>query len=107
MRAEEYQRRRAELAGWPVGIVSYRLHTQHHTVSALLLDGRDRMCCAVTIELPLRRVEGTRIRYLRGSRLWEVTIWPDRFELSRDRTEACVLGRDEEALTSLEEALGS
>jgi hypothetical protein len=25
MRAEEYQRRREELAGWPVGIVSYRL----------------------------------------------------------------------------------
>jgi hypothetical protein len=25
MRAEEYQRRRAEVAGWPVGIVSYRL----------------------------------------------------------------------------------
>jgi hypothetical protein len=25
MRAEEYQRRRQELAGWPVGIVSYRL----------------------------------------------------------------------------------
>jgi hypothetical protein len=25
MRAEDYQRRRQELAGWPVGIVSYRL----------------------------------------------------------------------------------
>jgi hypothetical protein len=25
MRAEEYQRRRQELAGWPVGIVSYKL----------------------------------------------------------------------------------
>jgi hypothetical protein len=25
MRAEDYQRRREELAGWPVGIVSYRL----------------------------------------------------------------------------------
>lgn len=25
MRAEAYQRRRQELAGWPVGIVSYRL----------------------------------------------------------------------------------
>jgi hypothetical protein len=25
MRAEEYQRRREELAGWPVGIVSYKL----------------------------------------------------------------------------------
>lgn len=25
MRAEEYQRRREEVAGWPVGIVSYRL----------------------------------------------------------------------------------
>ena len=25
MRAEEYQRRREELGGWPVGIVSYRL----------------------------------------------------------------------------------
>jgi hypothetical protein len=26
MRAEDYQRRRQELAGWPVGIVSYRLN---------------------------------------------------------------------------------
>jgi hypothetical protein len=25
MRAENYQRRRQELAGWPVGIVSYKL----------------------------------------------------------------------------------
>lgn len=25
MRAEDYQRRREEVAGWPVGIVSYRL----------------------------------------------------------------------------------
>ena len=25
MRAEDYQRRRQELAGWPVGIVSYKL----------------------------------------------------------------------------------
>lgn len=25
MRAEDYQRRREELAGWPVGIVTYRL----------------------------------------------------------------------------------
>ena len=25
MRAEDYQRRREELAGWPVGITSYRL----------------------------------------------------------------------------------
>lgn len=25
MRAEHYQRRRQELAGWPVGIVSYKL----------------------------------------------------------------------------------
>jgi hypothetical protein len=25
MQAEDYQRRREELAGWPVGIVSYRL----------------------------------------------------------------------------------
>lgn len=25
MRAEDYQRRREELAGWPVGIVSYKL----------------------------------------------------------------------------------
>ena len=25
MRAEDYQRRREELAGWPVGVVSYRL----------------------------------------------------------------------------------
>jgi hypothetical protein len=26
MRAEDYQRRRQELAGWPVGIVSYKLN---------------------------------------------------------------------------------
>ena len=25
MRAEDYQRRRQEIAGWPVGIMSYRL----------------------------------------------------------------------------------
>jgi hypothetical protein len=28
MRAEDYQRRRQELAGWPVGIVSYKLGEQ-------------------------------------------------------------------------------
>ena len=26
MRAEDYQRRRQELAGWPIGIVSYKLN---------------------------------------------------------------------------------
>src|SRR5688572_24716744 len=87
------------LAGPPLfsqGVVSYRLHTTHNVVSALLTDGHERFVCAVSIELPLRRVDGTRLRILRGARLWEATIWPDRFELSRDREVQAALGRDDE-----------
>ena len=30
MQAEDYQRRREELAGWPVGIVSYRIGERYY-----------------------------------------------------------------------------
>jgi hypothetical protein len=87
------------LAGPPLfslGVVSYRVHTTATLVSVMLMDGHERFTCAVTIDLPLRRVDGTRLRILRSARLWEVAIWPDRFELSRDRQLTAVLGRDDD-----------
>ena len=52
MRAEDYQRRREELAGWPVGIVSYKLG--------------DRYVCEIDNVSPGARVARARAHPRRG-----------------------------------------
>jgi hypothetical protein len=77
-------------------VIWYRLHTTSNLVSAMLFDAWNRLSGSISIDLPLLRSDGTRIRFLRGSSFWEVEVWPDRFELIRDRQLRAVLGRDHE-----------